>query len=327
MATDTTDIQPIQADDSQIVLYQPDETISLEVKLNHDTVWLNRQQMAELFGRDVKTIGKHINNALREELAPEARVKDYLTTATLAKSATVGAKNATTQPGSNPVVAKFATTATDGKVYQVEYYSLDVILSVGYRVKSNRGIQFRRWANTILKDYLLRGYTVSQHLVALQQQIDNRFVALEQKVEDQQQQVEFLVNIHRTDEQRLFPTGCVFDAWEHISALIRTATHSIILIDNYCDERTLHILAKRNTGVTCTIHTRYTDAFKQDLDKHNRQYPAITYTQLSQREHDRFLIIDQTVYILGDSLKDLGHSMTTVLKTTFTPEEILAKLK
>ena len=146
----------------EIVLYQPDANITMEVRLDatFDTVWLNRQQMAELFERDVKTIGKHIKNALQEELAVDS----------------VGAKNATTQKRTeNPVVAKFATTASDGKIYQVEYYNLDMILSVGYRVKSNRGIQFRRWANQVLKQHLLNGYSVNRHLIALQQQVDSRF--------------------------------------------------------------------------------------------------------------------------------------------------------
>ena len=144
----------------EIVLYQPNESVTMEVRLDasHDTVWLNRQQMAELFDRDVKTIGKHINNALNEELAVDS----------------VGAKNATTQSLENPTIAKFATVQWEGDrtvTRQVEYYNLDMILSVGYRVKSNRGIQFRRWANQVLKQYLLNGYSINRHLVALQQQV------------------------------------------------------------------------------------------------------------------------------------------------------------
>ncbi len=298
----------------EIVLYQPDESITMEVRLDasRDTVWLNRQQMAELFERDVKTIGKHINNALQEELAVDS----------------VSAKNATTKNRTeNPTVAKFATTASDGKTYQVEYYNLDMILSVGYRVKSNRGIQFRRWANQVLKQHLLNGYSINRHLVALQQQVDSRFEALEQRVDEQQHQVEFLVDMHRLPEDRLFPTGCVFDAWEYVAALVRDAKNRIVLIDNYCDERTLMLLSKRQMDVECTIYTRFNEAFDTDLEKHNKQYPAIRKVQLPQKEHDRFLIIDDTVYILGDSLKNLGHSLTTVLKTSFTVEEILEKLR
>ena len=298
----------------EIVLYQPDANITMEVRLDatFDTVWLNRQQMAELFERDVKTIGKHINNALQEELAVDS----------------VGAKNATTQKRTeNPTVAKFATTASDGKTYQVEYYNLDMILSVGYRVKSNRGIQFRRWANQVLKQHLLNGYSVNRHLIALQQQVDSRFEALEHRVDEQQQQVEFLVDMHRQPEERIFSTGCVFDAWEYVAALVGEAKNRIVLIDNYCDERTLTLLSKRQSNVECTIYTRFNEAFDTDLEKHNRQYPAINKVQLPQKEHDRFLMIDGTVYILGDSLKNLGHSMTTVLRTSFTVEEILGRLR
>lgn len=132
--------------------------------------------------------------------------------------------------------------------------------------------------------------------------------------------------MHRQPEERIFSTGCVFDAWEYVASLVKEAKDRIILIDNYCDERTLKLLAKRQAGVECTIHTRFNETFDADLEKHNRQYPAIRKVQLSQKEHDRFLMIDDTVYILGDSLKDLGHSMTTVLKTSFTVEEIIEKL-
>ena len=152
----------MSANENQIVVYQPNETVRLDVRLENETVWLNRQQMAQLFGRDVKTIGKHIANALSEELASNSVVSDFATTQppqcpTVAKTAIVGTSQ-------NTVVAKFATTAADGKVYQVEYYSLDVILSVGYRVKSAQGILFRRWANTVLKEYLLRGYSVNARM-------------------------------------------------------------------------------------------------------------------------------------------------------------------
>ncbi len=202
-----------------------------------------------------------------------------------------------------------------------------MILSVGYRVKSNRGIQFRRWANQVLKQHLLNGYSINRHLVALQQQMDSRFEALEQKVDEQQQQVEFLVDMHRQPEDRLFPTGCVFDAWEYVAVLVRKAKNGIVLIDNYCDERTLMLLSKRQPNVECIIYTRFNEAFDADVEKHNKQYPAIKKIQLPQKEHDRFLIIDDTVYILGDSLKNLGHSLTTVLKTSFTAEEILGKIR
>ena len=153
-------------------MYQPDETIRLEVRVEDETVWLNRQQIASLFDRDVKTIGKHINNALQEELDGES------------------------------VVAKFATTAKDGKTYQVEYYDLDMIMSIGYRVKSKRGIQFRKWANTVLKQYLLRGYAVNQRI----EQLERRVFITEQKID-------FFVRSSLPPVEGIFYDGQIFDAY------------------------------------------------------------------------------------------------------------------
>ncbi len=146
------------ASDNEIILYQPDSTVKLEVRLENETVWLNRHQIAALFGRDVKTIGKHIANALKEELE-----------------------------GSS-VVAKFATTAADGKTYQVEYYNIEMITSVGYRVKSKRGIQFRAWANKVLKDHLLRGYSVNQRLLYLESRIDRRLSEHDRQLDELSEQ-------------------------------------------------------------------------------------------------------------------------------------------
>ena len=167
---------------NQIVVYQPDETIRLDVRLENETVWLNRHQMAQLFGRDVKTIGKHIANALSEELACSS------------------------------VVANFATTAADGKAYQVEYYSLDVILSVGYRVKSVQGILFRRWANTVLKEYLLRGYSVNARMNQLEDKMDRRLAKTEADVAELKEKVDFFVQTKEPPLQGVFYNGQLWDA-------------------------------------------------------------------------------------------------------------------
>lgn len=318
MANDNHNIEFSPTYDSQIVLYQPDETISLEVKLEQETVWLNRQQMAELFGRDVKTIGKHINNALREELSPGSTLPNY---------STVGAKSATPQPSGNPVVAKFATTATDGKTYQVEYYNLDVILSVGYRVKSNRGIQFRRWANTIIKDYLLRGYSINRQLIAMQERSDERFIDLQHQIDKQKDKVDFLVKIHNQPTENLFATGCMWDAYTYIASLIRSAKEQIILVDNYCDDKTLTLLDHRTSGIPCTIHTTFNKIIEDALEKHNSQCEPIQRIQLPHKIHDRFLIIDTQVYLIGNSLKDMGHTLSAIIQTGFTPEEVISRLK
>ena len=282
----------------EIVLYQPDENIRLEVRIDTDTetVWLTQAQMAELFQKDQSNIARHIRNVFDEgELMEDSNMQILHNT-----------------------LSKYKPT---------KIYSLDVIISVGYRVKSQRGTMFRIWATKVLKEHLLRGYSINRQLIALQERTDERFMDIQQQLSEQKQQVEFLVDMHRQPEERIFSTGCVFDAWEYVAALVREAKNRIVLIDNYCDERTLTLLSKRQSNVECTIYTRFNEAFDTDLEKHNRQYPAIKKVQLPQKEHDRFLMIDDTVYILGDSLKNLGHSMTTVLKTSFTVDEILEKLK
>ena len=157
-------ISNLQPDsENEIILYQPDSTLSLDVRVENETVWLNRNQIATLFDRDVKTIGKHINNALKEELEGLS------------------------------VVAKFATTASDGKTYQVEYYNIEMITSIGYRVKSKRGVQFRVWANKVLKDYLLRGYSVNQRLLYMESRIDRRLLEHDKRLDDLTGKVDFFL--------------------------------------------------------------------------------------------------------------------------------------
>jgi hypothetical protein len=268
----------------EIILYQPDSSIRLEVRMEEDTVWLNRQQLAILFDRDIKTIGKHINNALKEEL--------------------VG----------YPVVAKFATTASDGKTYQMDYYNLDMILSVGYRVKSKRGIDFRRWASSVLKEYLLRGGHINQ-----------RIERLEQRVSKTEEQIGLSVRTALPPVEGVFYDGQIFDAYSFASDLIRSARKCIVLIDNYIDESVLMMLAKREEGVTADIVTRrVTDALTLDLERHNRQYPPVDVRECD-RYHDRFLIIDDTVYHLGASLKDLGKKLFAFSRMEVGAEEILPR--
>lgn len=201
----------------EIILYQPDDEVRLEMRLEDETVWLNRQQLSVLFNRDIKTIGKHVNNALKEELAGIS------------------------------VVAKFATTAADGKTYQVEYYNLDMILSIGYRVKSSRGVEFRRWANNVLKEYLLKGYSVNR-----------RLTELEQRVSKTEEKIDFFVRTSLPPVEGIFYDGQIFDAYKFATNLIRSAKKSILLIDNYIDESVLLMLSKHNVGVKADIYTQAT---------------------------------------------------------------------
>ena len=299
---------------NEIVLYQPNEQMSLEVKLENETVWLNRQQLSILFDRDIKTIGKHINNALKEELRP-----------VVAKSGTTGNEST-----SNATVAKFAIVQKEGNrevIRQVEFYSLDVILSVGYRVKSSRGIEFRRWANQVLKDYMLRGYAVNQRIVHVEEYFDKRLRAHEQRIENVEQKIDFFVRTSLPPQQGIFYDGQIFDAYTFINDRIREATTRIILIDNYIDDSVLTMLAKRADKVAATIYTKKPSAQLQlDIQKHNAQYPPISVIEFD-RSHDRFLCIDETVYHLGASIKDLGKKWFAFNRMEMPTTELLQKIQ
>ena len=269
----------------EIVLYQPDANIQLEVRIDSETVWLNRQQMALLFDRDVKTIGKHINNALSQELKGDSTIANF----------------ATVQKEGDRLVTR-----------NVDYYNLDMILSVGYRVKSQRGVDFRKWANKVLKDYILRGYAFSQ-----------RIERLEQRVSKTEEKIDFFVRTSLPPVEGVFFDGQIFDAHVFVSDLVKMAKKSIVLIDNYVDESVLLTLSKRNTLVTAKIITRPISAqFQLDLSLFNSQYPLIEVEE-RLRYHDRFLIIDETVYHIGASLKDLGKKLFAFSKMEIPPEVIL----
>lgn len=296
----------------EIVLYQPNEELSLEVKVENDTVWLNRNQMAVLFDRDVKTIGKHINNALREELAPTV------------------AKNATLQ-NDNPTVAKFAIVQQEGNrsvVRQVEYYSLDVILSVGYRVKSSRGIEFRRWSNRVLNELILRGYTINQRLLAVEDHVDKSLMAQERRLEAVEQKIDFFVRTSLPPVEGIFYDGQIFDAYTFVNDRIREAKTRIVLIDNYIDDRVLTMLDKRNDGVKATIYTKnFTKQLSLDIAQHNKQFAPIDVEPFNL-SHDRFMIIDDVVYHIGASLKDLGKAWFAFTKMNdISANELLARIK
>ena len=277
----------------EIVVFQPDEVMRLEVRVEDETVWLNRHQLAELFDRDVKTIGKHINNALREELH------------------------------GLPVVANFATTAGDGKTYSVEYYNLDMILSVGFRVKSSRGVQFRRWANTILKEYLWRGYAIKERLSVLEKNIYSRLCDHENRLDEQEKKIDFFVRTSLPPVEGIFYDGQIFDAYVFVAGLVKSAQRRVVLIDNYVDESVLLMLSKRAPGVSAEIQTgRLSSQFQLDVIKHNTQYEPVTVVQ-KQNIHDRFLIVDEDVYHIGASLKDLGKKLFAFSKMNLSPSLLI----
>ncbi len=317
MANENSKIQAT-TDKSQIVLYQPDESIRLEVKLDQDTVWLNRQQMAQLFGRDIKTIGKHINNALHEELASDPTDANF----------------ATIENSKNPAVAKFAIVQKEGGrlvTRQVEFYSLDVVLSVGYRVKSNRGIQFRRWANVVLRDYLLQGYSVNRHLIALQENMDKRITHIEDVQAKQQQQLDFFIRTSTPPAEMVFFEGDFYTARVALENLVRTANHRVIIIDGYVSSLTLSVLDVRKSNVTATIYTVGVGQGMQRLmEEHDRLFPDnhIDIRKWSNESHDRWLIIDDSLYHCGHSLNaNGGHKISAITLMGTSPEVILSRVE
>ena len=288
----------------EIVLYQPDESIRLEVRLEDETVWLTQQQIADLFGVKQPAISKHLKNIFKDGELDE-----------------------------NSVYSILEHTASDGKKYATKFYNLDAILSVGYRVNSINATTFRRWANNVLKKYLLKGYavrpTLQQVEYHLSKQIEcqrEELFLLQQQVQDHEQKIDFLIQKEQPVTEQLFSTGCVWDAYTFVSNLIRSASKRIILIDSYVDERTLLILDKRAKSVDCTIHTRFNSKLQLDIQKHNQQCCPIAIVQLPQAVHDRYLIIDDEVWLLGASVKDMGRGLCTVIKLGFSPEEILERI-
>jgi hypothetical protein len=275
----------------EIVLYQPEDTsIQIEVRIEEDTVWLTQSQLVELFNSTKQNISLHINNIFKEgELERDSTVKEYLTVQT---------------EGSR----KVRRTIT--------CYNLDVIISVGYRVKSKRGTSFRIWANKVLKDYLLKGYAIHQ-----------RLDRIESKLIEHDQKFEVLVNTGLPQSEGIFFEGQIYDAWQFVSDLIKSARESILLIDNYLDESVLTLLSKRKKNVQAKIFTKtMSDQFKLDLKKFNDQYPVIE-VKIFTGSHDRFLILDQkTVYHIGASLKDLGKKWFAFSKINLDIKILLSKL-
>ena len=302
MANDNN-IQPM-ADDSQIVLYQPDESISLHVKIDgaFKTVWLSLDQMAELFGRDRSVIGKHVRTIFKEgELQKDS------------------------------VWAKFAYTASDGKTYQVDYYNLDVIISVGYRVKSIKGTKFRIWATSILRQYLLQGYSVNRHLIALQENMDKRMTHIEDVQAKQQQQLDFFIRTSTPPAEMVFFEGDFYTARVALENLIRTANHRVVIIDGFVSSLTLSVLDVRKSNVAATIYTVGVGQGMQRLmEEHDHLFPEshIDIRKWRNESHDRWLIIDDSLYHCGHSLNaNGGHKISAIALMGTSPESILSKVE
>jgi len=260
----------------EIILYQPDSYLKLEVRLIDETVWLSQAQISQLFGTEIPAISKHINNIYR--------------VGELEKNSTVSILEIVQYEGNRSIRRKTA------------HYNLDMILSVGYRVNSMNATLFRRWATKILKDYLLRGYAVNQRI----ERVEKFAIETEKRVTETEKKIDFFVKTTLPPKEDIFYDGQIFDAYTFVAGLIKSAQKSIILIDNYVDESVLLLLSKREKNVSATIYTaQISSQLQLDLQKHNAQYPSIAIHTFS-RSHDRFLFIDDDIYHFGASLKDLG---------------------
>ena len=300
MANDNN-IQPV-ADDSQIVLYQPDDSIRLEVKLDQDTVWLTQAQMTELFRTTRNNITMHIRNIFKEkELDEKSVCKETL------------------------------HTAADGKRYRTKIYNLDVIISVGYRVKSPIGTRFRQWANAVIKQYLLQGYSVNRHLIALQENMDKRMTHIEDVQAKQQQQLDFFIRTSTPPAEMVFFEGDFYTARVALENLIRIANHRVIIIDGYVSSLTLSVLDVRKPEVSATVYTVGVGQGMQRLmDEHDRLFPDnhIDIRKWSNESHDRWLIIDDSLYHCGHSLNaNGGHKISAITLMGTSPEVILSKVE
>ena len=277
----------------EIVLYRPNEQFQLEVQLKDETVWLTQQQIADLFGVKQPAVSKHLSNIFREG-----------------------------ELDKNSVHSILEYTAADGKVYSTQFYNLDAILSVGYRVNSKNATLFRRWANQVLKDYMLRGYAVNQRF----QNIEDQLASQQKQLAQHQEQIDFFVRTSLPPVEGIFYDGQIFDAYTFINDRIREAKKRIVLIDNYVDDSVLTMLDKRHENVEAIVYTKnISRQLSLDFEKHNAQYSPIEVKQFD-RAHDRFLCIDDTVYLIGASLKDLGKKWFGFVKLEQPTDELLSKM-
>ena len=305
MANDIVSVNEVQG---EVIFYQPDNTMRLEVRLEDETVWLTQQQMVTLFQSSKANVSEHIRNIYDQgELEQEATVRNFRTV----------------RKEGNRMVNRTLT-----------YYNLDTIISVGFRVNTKRGIMFRQWANRTLKEYLLRGYAFHQQMIAMQRQIDvrleeqnERLSAVENHLHEHDQKFDMIVKTPELPNEGVFFDGQIFDAFKLVMQLIKSAEHRIILIDNYINEEILTMFDQRANGVIASIYTaRIDSAMQLAIQRHDAQYDPIP-VNVFRMSHDRWLIIDDKVYHFGASLKDLGKKWFGVsLYQDITPEELLSKI-
>ena len=307
----------------EIVLYQPEGEVRLEVRVENETVWLTQAQMATLFGKVPQNITIHIKNIYKErELDRTSTCKEYLQVA---------------HEGGREVTRS------------LKFYNLDVIISVGYRVKSIAGTRFRQWALSVLKDFMLKGYTVNQRKVATDLQIADRLHEQRQLIEKQfaeisnvrksvaeqdsrlsavEQHIDFFVKAVQTPTSGVLTTGTRFDGFVLIADLVKSAKRSVVFVDPFATIEVLKFAAMRGKGVKAVVYSaRITPEFKAAVALHNKQYPGLE-PRTMRTIHDRFLLVDDTVYHFGASFKDMGNEMTAFSVLNFiTPSEVIEKIQ
>ena len=310
----------------EIVLYQPEGEVRLEVRVENETVWLTQAQMAALFERERSVIAKHIKNVFKEG-----------------------------ELDSKVVCANFAHTTPHGaikgkmQISEVVLYNLDVIISVGYRVKSIAGTRFRQWANHVLKDYMLKGYAVNQRKISTDLQIADRLHEQRQLIESQgaeiadvrksvaeqdsrlsavEQRIDFFVNAAQAPTGGILATGTRFDGLVLIADLVKSAKRSVVFIDPFATIEVLKFAAMRAKGVQAVVYSAHiTPEFKAAVALHNKQYPGLE-PKTMRTIHDRFLLVDDKVYHFGASFKDMGNEMTAFSVLDFvTPAEVIEKIQ
>ena len=283
----------------ELVIYQVNDDVKIEVVLNDDTVWLSQSQIVQLFQSSKANISEHIKSIYQQnELDKDSTVRN------------------------------FRTVRVEGnrEVFRnITYYNLDVIISVGFRVNTKIGIHFRQWANNILKNNLLKGYSINQRIDYIENKFDNKLYNHDVQLKEINEQINYFVQKSMPPVQGVFYGGEIFEAYKFMSNLIKIANESIIVVDNYIDESVLTMLDKRKDGVVAKIYTdKISNQLKLDIDRHNKQYSAIEI-QTVKDIHDRFVIIDnEDVFHIGASLKDLGKKLFAFSKLNL-PVDVLLK--
>ena len=288
---------------NEIVVYQPNETMRLEVRVENDTVWLTQAQLCELFGVVKSNVSYHLKN--------------IFSSGELSRLATVQEIRTVQNEGGRQVVR------------MVDVYNLDAIISLGFRINSKRGIEFRQWATAVIKSHMLQGVTVNQRMIAMEDRIDRRLSKHDADIIELRKDVDFFINSSLPPKEKVFVEGKMLDAQVELTRIVKTAKRRIVLVDNYIDERTLMLLGNRRAKVSCTVYTLRPNSPKlaPALANYAKEYPTLPITVKGyKKSHDRFLIVDNTVWHIGASLKDAGSALFAMMKMDLDPAVILGVL-